>query len=409
MRIEEWRKEIGKYFHEFVLPAEVCLSVVCQLLIDDITNPFGLVLVDVPSSGKTITLNFFSEIKELVYPTDNFTAASFVSHASNVKTKKLEGIDLLPKIRHKTLIVRDLAPVFGMRDDDLMKTMGILTRVFDGEGLEIDSGVHGKRGYAGDYLFMFLAGSTPIRPRIWKVMGNFGSRLFFLIMDTLDKSTSELADQLSAELSPKKKENFCREATKELVASLWRNHSDAIYWDKKGDDRSLLEDIARIAQLVACLRGTVNVWKNDLGDGSFNHTIPQIEKPDRINQAFYNLARGHAVACGRTYINDEDISIVIKVALSSASLERVRLLNKLIKNDGVLITEDVIHGLNCSRPTALKQMEMFQHLNIVKEIVPTNFDVGRSEKTIKFTDQFMWFIGKRFKQLNAYTVSDSVN
>jgi len=136
MSINEWRQEITKYFPEFVLPAEVGLSVICQLLIDDITNPFGLVFVDVPSSGKTITLNFFSGMPELVYSTDNFTAASFVSHASNVKRKDLEKIDLLPRIKDKVLIVRDLAPILGMRDDDIMKTMGILTRVFDGEGLE---------------------------------------------------------------------------------------------------------------------------------------------------------------------------------------------------------------------------------------------------------------------------------
>lgn len=408
MRIEDWRQEIAKHFPEFVLPAEVGLSVICQLLIEDITNPFGLVFVDVPGSGKTITLNFFSGIPELVYFTDNFTAASFVSHASNVKRKDLEKVDLLPKIKDKVLIVRDLAPIFGMRDDDIMKTMGILTRVFDGEGLETDGGVHGKRGYSGDYLFMFLAASTPIRPRVWKVMGNFGSRLFFINMNTQNKSVSTLADQLSAELSPKKKEGICREATKEMIDSIW-NRNDAIYWNKEGDDRDLLEDIARIAQLVACLRGTINVWKEKIGDESYNHTIPQLEKPDRINQAFYNLARGHAVACGRTSINDEDISIVLKVALSSASLERTRLLNKLIENDGVLLTEDVIHGLNCSRPTALKQMEMFQHLEIAEEVISDNLDVGRSEKVIKLTDRFSWLIGNRFKKLNTFTSSDLLN
>jgi len=407
MSINEWRQEIGKYFPEFVLPAEVGLSVLCQLLIEDITNPFGLVFVDVPSSGKTITLNFFSGMPELVYSTDNFTAASFVSHASNVKRKDLEKVDLLPRIKDKVLIVRDLAPIFGMRDDDIMKTMGILTRVFDGEGLETDGGVHGRRGYSGDYLFMFLAASTPIRPRVWRVMGNFGSRLFFINMNTRNKSVSTLADQLSAKLSPKKKENICREATKKMVDSIW-SRNDAVYWNKEADDKSLLEDIARIAQLVACMRGTVNVWKENLGDESYNHTIPQLEKPDRINQAFYNLARGHAVTCGRGSINDEDISIVLKVALSSASLERTKLLKKLIGNDGELITEDVIHGLNCSRPTALKQMEMFQHLEIAEEVSPDNLDVGRSEKVIKLTDSFSWLIGDRFKKLNTFTVSDLV-
>lgn len=408
MSIEEWRKEIQKYFPEFVLPAEVGLSVICQLLIEDITNPFGLVYVDVPSSGKTITLNFFSGIEELVYSTDSFTAAAFVSHASNRKTEDLEKIDLLPRIKGKVLMVRDLAPIFGMRDDDLLKTMGILTRVFDGEGLETDGGCHGKRGYNGDYLFMFLAASTPIRPRVWKVMGNFGSRLFFLNMNSVDKSFTMLAEQLSSKLSPRKKEEFCRATTKKLIDDIW-SRADAVYWDKEGDDKNLLEEIARIAQLVASLRGTINVWKESLGDETYNHTIPQIEKADRINQALYNLARGHAVACGRTSLQDEDIAIILKVALNSASIERTRLLNKLFQSDGVLTTEDVIHGVNCSRTTALKYMEMLQHLKIVEEVNSAGLSVGRSEKIIKITNQFSWFIGKRFKELNSLLGSDLVN
>jgi hypothetical protein len=35
--------------------AEICASVFAQLLLNDVANPFALALVDVPSSGKTIT------------------------------------------------------------------------------------------------------------------------------------------------------------------------------------------------------------------------------------------------------------------------------------------------------------------------------------------------------------------
>jgi len=408
MRIEDWRNEIGQYFPEFVLPAEIGLSVLCQLLIEDVSNPFGLVYIGMPSSGKTITLNFFSEIEELVYTTDNFSPASFVSHASNVKREQLEKIDLLPRIKNKVLMVRDLAPILGKRDEDLLTCMGLLTRVFDGEGLQIDSGLHGQRGYKGDYLFMFLAASTPIAPKVWKVMSNFGSRLFFYYVDSADKSCVELADQLVNGISVKEKEKHCRVKTAEFVRCIW-DRTDGIFWDRSKDDRAILEEISLIAQLVACLRGTINVWKDGQGDEAYNHTIPQIEKPDRVNQCFYNLARGHAVACGRTSINDDDLSIVLKVALSSASLDRIKALNLLIKKDGVLTTEDVIHGIKCSRPTALKLMEMLCLLNIVQDIPQTDHLVGRTEKLIGFKEPFSWLIGERFRKLNAYMTSDSLN
>ena len=109
MDFNQWQAVITANFPAYVRPAEICASVVAQLLLNDVTNPFALALVDVPSSGKTITLNFF-DVPTLAYTTDNFTPASFVSHASNVKREELDKVDMLPRIRYRTLIVRDLAP-----------------------------------------------------------------------------------------------------------------------------------------------------------------------------------------------------------------------------------------------------------------------------------------------------------
>src|SRR3989344_6788285 len=70
---EEWRNTITENFPDLRFASEVALSTVSQFLIKDITNPFALVLVDAPSSGKTIAINFFDDIPELTYATDKFT------------------------------------------------------------------------------------------------------------------------------------------------------------------------------------------------------------------------------------------------------------------------------------------------------------------------------------------------
>lgn len=396
---------MGRYFPEYVLPAEIALSVVCQLAIKDITNPFGLVLVDVPSSGKTITLNFLRGLKELVYVTDDFSPASFVSNAANRKKEELDEIDLLPKIKDKVLLVRDLTPIFGKRDDDLLKMLGILTRVFDGEGLLINTGLHGQRGYEGKYRFMFLAGCTPFQHRVWKIMGNFGSRLFFLNLNTPDKDHIQLANQLRAKLSPKRKERKCREATCSLIDEVFEGIR-AVSWDKEQDQQNHLEEIAIMAKLVAGLRGTINVWQEEGRDG-FNYTAPQIEKPDRINQLFYNLARGHAVLCSRTKLEDEDIAVVLRVALSSAPMERVKFFKLLISNNGVLEVEDVVNELGFSYKTALRLVKVFEHLGIVQDsLITKGYHVDedtprKAGRSVELLPCFSWFVGKRFKELKT--------
>lgn len=397
--IDDWRTLVRGRFPECLAAAEVGVAVLAQLLITDVRNPFGLVYVDVPSAGKTITLNFFSDLVELIYATDSFTPSSLVSHASNRKKEALEQIDLLPRIRHRMLIVRDLAPIFAERQENLLKNLGVMTRVFDGEGYESDSGVHGKRGYKGDYTFMFLAGSTPIAPRVWRFMGNLGSRLFFLNMRVEDKGEEELSELLIQD-DFKQKENECRESTRNLVLSIWNAHQGGVVWNKKNDPPELRRIIARSAKLLAHLRGAVNVWSEDESEKSkHHHTNTVVEKPTRINQLLYNLARGHALACGRTQLGPEDMWPVIEVAINSAQYNRIRLFDALIANGGKVSTTLIERSIGCSNPTALKEIETFRILGIVEYRDVKSDGPGRPEKVVVVRDEFSWFCSEECASL----------
>lgn len=132
-----WRNVILNNFPSLLVSAELAMSTVCQILIEEIANPCAIILVDAPSAGKTIVINFFARcgVNELIYHTDRFSPASFVSQAANVRKEDLGKVDLLPRIKHKMMTVCDLATIFSLRDDDLNAVFGILTRVLDGEGL----------------------------------------------------------------------------------------------------------------------------------------------------------------------------------------------------------------------------------------------------------------------------------
>ena len=404
IKFAEWQETIKSNFPDLLFPAEFGLSIIAQILIKEITNPFSLVLVDVPSAGKTITINFFSEIDGLTYATDKFTPASFVSNAANVKKEKLPDIDLLPRLKYKMFLIRDLSTIFSKRDEDLNECLGLLTRVLDGEGLNADTGVHGQRHYVGEYLFMILAGSTPIPPRVWKMMGNLGSRLFFLNMGVKEKSEEELAEQITT-LSYKEKEKICRTATRNFLYTLWNKYPDGVDWNKIQDKQEDKIIIARCAGLLAKLRGVINVWKEWGTDGTeYSYNPPTIEKPDRINQLFYNICRGHALVCGRTQINRDDLKLIVELAIDSSPTTRAKLFRKLLENGGAMKTSDVETALRCSKPTALKEMETLKILGICYITQDSYGEVGEPEKTIHLSDDFKWFLTDECRAIRGLPV-----
>lgn len=404
-----WRDVIQSQFPDLVFPAEICASIVCQILIHEITNPFAMVLVGVPSGGKTICVNFFDAIDELTYATDKFTPASFVTNASNVKREKLDELDLLPRIKHKAFLVRDLATLFSKRDDDLNECLGILTRVLDGEGLSTDTGIHGRRNLSGDYLFMMIAASTPLPSRIWRMMGSIGSRLFFYSMKCRQKNEYELVAQLK-DTAFKQKELICRNATKNLLYTLWSKHHEGIVWNRNDDSETVLEVIVRCAKLLTRLRGVVSIWKEQTGsrnETEVDYTPAVVENPDRVGILFYNLCRGHAVATGRTQIATEDLKLIVALAIDSAPPTRARLFHALVAHNGRITTSQIEKELECQKRAALKEMRTLQALGVCSVFETKPERGGQTEFELRLVPEFEWFLSPEYLGVRDQTSGDS--
>lgn len=430
---EQWMARVKELFPALATATECCASVIAQLLVQDTTNCFGLILVDVPSSGKTICLNFFTGCEELVYTSDDFSPAALVSHAAQKKAKDLQGIDMLPKIRFKTLLLREMAAVFGDKDDDLRKKMHLLTRVMDGEGLETESGVHGKRGYQGDYLFMLLGASTPIALRVWKVMGGAGHRLFFLSLNSKRLGVDELHDILR-DGSFKRKEVAMRQMTHDFLRTLWRKNPHGIRWDTANDDPKATEWIARLAHFVAHYRGEILVYSawsdgEDGGGGKkeLQHTRPQIEQPTRVMTLLYGLARGRAALEGRSHITIADLAPVIRLALDTAPDPRPLMLRELLIPDHTqpdsrrnVTAQVVAESMKCAVNTAKKEMEKLIVLGIAKNVHgfeqvedPVQDDIDdvfgavsttrtggtASRKELSLADEYKWLVSEEFRTM----------
>ena len=112
-----------------VLAVEVCLSAAAALCLKQVEG-CPAILLEGPASGrKTTVLRFFpQELKKIVYRTDKFTPASFVTNISGKSKEELEKIDLLPRIAHKVFVVPEMRVIFSDRQEKLQENLGVLTR-----------------------------------------------------------------------------------------------------------------------------------------------------------------------------------------------------------------------------------------------------------------------------------------
>lgn len=388
------------------------MSAVAQLWFEDIELPCALVLVGSPASYKTTVLSMFSfleffrepEIKDLVFYTDNFTPQSFVSHKADVKKEELEKIDLLPKIQNKIFIVPELAPIFTKTGDELTEALGILTRVLDGQGYVKDSGSHGHRGYRGRFKFVWLAATTPIPHRVWRCMGNLGTKIYFLRIPKIDKSPSEMA-KILLKRNYSKALAECRMATKYFIQSLLKR--TPVKWNSEKDDIELVTKIMTIAKMLAKLRGAVNVSVSEEYDPisgkveQVNYTLPNIENPQRAGLMLYNFVRGYAFIKGRDHIKDEDLKIAIEIALSSAPEDRVRALDVILKYNGEITAEELEKEMGCSRKTALRAINTLEILGIVKRDKKETVGRGRPPYCARLSSDLKWFLTDEFWKLRG--------
>jgi len=96
--------------------------------------------------------------------------------------------------------------------------------------------------------------------------------------------------------------------------------------------------------------------------------------------------------------------LIIKVVLSTASIERVTIFDLLLAYKGTMTTTQIADSLNMSKPTALKTMTQLKALGLVEM---TDGD-SNIPATITLVPQFNWVFDKQFLELrNGFVPSDN--
>ncbi|MPZ07467.1 MAG: hypothetical protein GEU26_13810 [Nitrososphaeraceae archaeon] len=383
---------------------EFALSVKTILNINRCTLPFAGIILGPASSLKTSIIELFRGHKHTFY-TDNFSPKSLVSHNSAVKKEKLKEIDMLPKMKNKLFLTPELAPVFAARDDDLLQILGILTRVADGHGYESDSGAQGHRGYNERIMYAWLGASVDIPYKVHKLLGNLGPKLYFFRLPRIEETEDYYYNTRHESFAEKLQE--IREALLEYLAYFEMN-PDIIMDEDEGlpkislnserDEELAYRIIIRLAKLLGHLRALVPTWETKDTQGSeYAYTLAKIEDPSRAITQLRNLARGHALSMGRSYITEDDIPVVIHTALSTATLERTRVFELLLENKGRLTTAQIVNFLNTTKPTALRTMVELKAIGLVD--VTYHPDQYNSLKEMSLKSEFDWFLSDKFTEL----------
>ena len=362
-RIASVLRIISSHFPHLWPAVEAGLSTCATLLLADNANPVALIYVGPPSAGKTTVVSMFegatAQGQPLCYRSDKFTPAAFVSSSAKATQQQLAAIDLLPRIQHKVLLTPELATVFRGKDVELVHTFSTITRVMDGQGFMVDSGTHGRRGYEGDYLFAWLGATTPFEPTVWKVMAQLGSRLFFLMLDAVaEPSVDELMAALSQPVTYQESLVKCREVVHRYLDDLFTQHHGirGVQWSKEQNPTEVVTGISQCASLLALMRTPYEGGK----------TV-QPESPHRANAVLYNLARGHALACGRTCLAKDDLPMIARITLSSIPAARRAVLLAFVKNEGKPFTvKQVEEATGVSRHTAEGLMKEMDWLGVAR-------------------------------------------
>lgn len=374
---------------------EICLAARAVLQINCITLPLMIVILAPPSSGKSTVMILIESLPDS-YELDKFTSKSFQSHMAGRKTEDLEKNDLLTKIKNKIFLVSDLAPLFSARDEDIVESFGIFTRLLDGKGLKTSSGVHGERS-SGPVFFVWLGGAVEVSKNIWNLIAKLGPKMFFLRVK-LDLTYDEEQQKIMDNMMSKEEYETKIDEVKEKLLKYWNTvtsfpeqEKSKVVWNKSKESSDVMLMIVQRAQLLARLRGYIPTEKTEgTGGSNYGFLEPIIEDPERAARYLYNLVRGHAYCKGRNYITEDDVLIIKHIVMSSASKERIELLKLLIKNNGEVNVTQLMEARGVTRTTALKTMKLLKILGLVDEIkIPSS---TKHVSAIRLKDHFRWIL-----------------
>lgn len=369
--IAEVEETLGRFYPELIPTIKAGLAVFGAMALSDRTKPLSLILEGTSGFGKTAVIQMVFPLPglgldEYAYRSDKFTPRAFVSHAANVKRTKLRQIDMLPRLKGKVLLTKELAPIFRGREEELRENFSILISVLDGKGFTSDSGMHGKRGYGQPILFNWLGATTPLPASTHRLMHQLGTRLLFYEVPSVEPTAKELLAYAQREDSGVA-EVECQRVMNEFLLGFFDVNPVGEFPAEVVEIPSvLLQWLTRWAHFLA--RGRAEVKFERKGHDWIPIAAAKPEGPFKIVNYFKDLVRGNALIHGRWEVTMEDLKLIEHVAISSIP-GHLRPIVRELQKAGSITSSNCTVLCGVSQPTArkyLKELALLRIVNLTK-------------------------------------------
>jgi hypothetical protein len=333
-------------------------------------HPLSIILIGGPSSGKTSLLMPLtrgvkgSVLADSVLRVDDFSAASLVSHAANRRAEDLDKTDLLPKLKGKLVITKEMAPLFSGHEDDLKKRFSVHASVLDGDGYISASGSHGQRGYTDRIVFTQIGAVTPdvLNQKVVSALNAIGPRFIFWEMPRGTKSS----DWIGPEPEQNSLQAEAGSALQEFLEMFFSTHpGDSIAEDSLVFTRETRTRIARIANLMTKLRSKVGPDRDV--EGSLR-TVSNSESPERAFRYLGQLLRGAMLLDGVKEPSRDHFALILRVALSSGTPELRPIARLFFEDDRPRTIADMAAYVSRDDETVRKHWEALRELSILERV-----------------------------------------
>ncbi len=327
-------------------------------------DPLWGIIIDASGAGKTELLRAFRNGHD-AYFLSNLTENTLVSGYRDPKAPEKDP-SLLPELNEKVLVIKDLAPLLGMRAEARGAVIAGLRDAYDGF-TDQGKGNLGRRSY--EARFTLLAASTLAIERT----------------DTVDQELGERFIKFRARGADSKDE--VRKAISNLGADMsMRNDIEGTissYLDQlpKASDAcvptQLQEPLVELAVFTAKARSHVARDRN----GVIQY-LPRPEVGTRLGKELGKLLLSLAVVRGNDEPDKSDFATVVRVAEDCIPPNRMAVLNALRSCGESVAPSDIERATGLPHSTVTRTLEDLEVLGLVESFLFGQYDQGRKWKLL---------------------------